>query len=60
MCPPAERAAAGRAACAIDANRNPQTLDVEGLLKADDASRFEIAPKQGAHDRGMIIDDVIC
>ncbi len=45
--PPAERAAAGRAACAIDANRNPQTLGVEGLLEADDASRFEIAPEQG-------------
>jgi hypothetical protein len=56
--PPAEQAAAGRAACAIDANRNPQTLGVEGLLEADDASRFEIALEQGAHDRGMIIDDV--
>ena len=31
---------------------------VEGLLKADDASRFEIAPEQRAHDRCMIIDDV--
>src|SRR5208337_884445 len=55
--PPAEQAAAGRAARAIDANRNPQILGVEGLLKADDASRFEIAPEQGAHDRCMIIDD---
>ena len=36
--PPAEQAAAGRAACAIDANRNPQTLGVEGLFEADDAS----------------------
>ena len=34
------------------------TLGVEGLLKADDASRFEIAPEQRAHDRCMIIDDV--
>ena len=31
---------------------------VEGLLKADDASGFEIAPEEGAHDRCMIIDDV--
>src|SRR5271166_5481852 len=56
--PPAEQAAAGRVARAIDANRNPQTLGVEGLLKADDASCFEIAPEQRAHDRSMIIDDV--
>jgi len=56
--PPAEQTAAGRAARAIDANRNPQTLGVEGLLEADEASGFEIAPEQGAHDRGMIIDDV--
>jgi len=55
---PAEQTAAGRAACAIDANRNSQALGVEGLLKADDASRFEIAPEEGAHDRCMIIDDV--
>src|SRR5271166_1461438 len=56
--PPAEQAAACRPARAIDANRSPQILGVEGLLKADDASRFEIVPEQGAHDRCMIIDDV--
>ena len=35
-----------------------QALGVEGLLKSHDASRFEIALEQGAHDYGMIIDDV--
>ncbi len=44
--PAAEQAAPGRAACAINANRNPQALGVEGLLKAHDASRFEIALEQ--------------
>src|ERR1700733_2491504 len=56
--PPAEQAAAGRAATPIDADRNPNALSVELLFETHHASRLEIAAKQGAHDRCMILDDV--
>jgi hypothetical protein len=49
--PPTEKAAAGRAATAVDADRNPKALSVELLFEANDTSRLEIAAKQGPHDR---------
>src|SRR5258707_11719456 len=55
--PPAEQAAAGRAATAIDADRNPNPLRVELLFEANDGSRLEIAAEQGPHDCCMILDD---
>src|ERR1700681_2375969 len=54
---PAEQAAAGRAATAIDADRNPKAFIIKLLLEAHHASRLEIAAKQGPHDCCMIIDD---
>ena len=42
---PAERTAAGRPACAIDANRKAKALGVESLLETRYASGLEIAPK---------------
>jgi hypothetical protein len=56
--PTAEQAAAGRAATAIDADRNPNPVSVELLFEAHHASRPEIAAKQRPHDLGMIFDDV--
>ena len=56
--PPTEQSAAGRAARAIDADRNPKALSIESLFEANDASRFQIAPEDGAHDRCMVLDDV--
>ena len=56
--PPAEQAAARRAATAIDADWNPNALSVELLFEAHHASRLEIAAKQGSHDCCMIVDDV--
>ena len=56
--PPAERAAAGRAARAIDPDRDAKVLGVELLFEADHAARLEVAPEHGAHDLGMILDDV--
>ena len=58
--PPAEQAAARRAARAIDADRNPKALSVELLFETHHASRLEIAAEEGAHDLGMILDDVQC
>src|ERR1700722_17780219 len=55
---PAEQSAAGRAATAIDADWKPNPVSVELLLKAHQASRVEIAAKQGQYDLGMIFDDV--
>src|SRR5271168_5385507 len=55
--PSTEQSAPGRAATAIDADRNPNLLRVELLLEAHYASRLEIAPKEGAHDCCMILDD---
>ena len=53
----AEQAAAGGAATAIDADRNPNPLSVELLFEAHDVSRLEIAAEQGPHDCCMILDD---
>ena len=58
--PPAEQAAARRAACAIDADRDPKALGIESLVETHDASSLEIAAKEGAYDLGMILDDVQC
>ena len=44
--PPAEQAAAGRAAGAIDADRESNILNVELQFEANNASRLEIAAKQ--------------
>src|ERR1700722_5142631 len=56
--PPPEQGPAGRAATTIDADRDPNVLDVKLLFEAHQASRLEIAAKQKAHDLGMIVDDV--
>src|SRR5260221_3502417 len=55
---PTEQSAAGRAACAIDADWKPKALSVETLLETHHASRLEIAAKQRPHDLGMIFDDM--
>src|ERR1700722_16922810 len=54
--PSTEQSAPGRAATAIDTDRNPNLLRVELPFEAHHASRFEVAAKQGAHDLGMIFD----
>jgi hypothetical protein len=54
----ADRSAARRAARAIDADRKPKALIVETLLETDNAPRLEIAPKEGAHDLGMVLDSM--
>ena len=56
--PPTEQSAAGRAATAIDADRNPNAISVETLLETHHASSLEISPEEGAHDLGMILDDM--
>jgi hypothetical protein len=56
--PPTEQSAPGRAAPAIDADRNPNLLSVELLYEAHHASRLKIAAKQGPYDCGMILDDM--
>src|SRR3984957_9559929 len=56
--PPAEQAAASRAATAIDADRNPNAVSLELLFEAHHASRLEIAAKQGPHDCCMLLDDM--
>jgi hypothetical protein len=43
--PPAEQAAPGRAATAIDADWKPKVLSVELLLEAHHGSRLEISPE---------------
>ena len=43
--PPTEQSAGGRAASAIDADRNPKVCIVKLLLEAHHASRLEIAAK---------------
>src|ERR1700675_4186590 len=55
---PTEQSAAGRAATAVDADRKPKALSVETLLETHHASRLEVSPKEGAHDLGMILDDM--
>src|SRR5271170_4964038 len=51
---PAEQAAACRCSCTIDTDRNPKALSIELLLEAEHTPRLDIAPKQEAHDLGMI------
>src|ERR1700722_20930837 len=55
--PSAEQATARRAARAVDADRKPKVLGVQLLLEMHHAPRFEVSPKEGAHDRCMILDD---
>src|ERR1700733_3438847 len=55
---PTEQSATRRAARTIDADRNPNALSVELLFETHHPSRPEIAAKQGAHDRCMILDDM--
>ena len=57
---PAERTAARRSARAIDADRKPKARSVQLLYETHDAPRFEISPKEGAHDLGMVLDDMQC
>ena len=54
---PAERTAAGRAARAIDADRKPKAVCVQLLFETHYAPSLEIAPEEGSHDLGMILDD---
>src|SRR5277367_2496993 len=44
---PTEQSAAGRAARAIDPDRDPKALGVEPLLEANDGSRFEGSGETG-------------
>ncbi len=58
--PPAQRTAAGGPARSIDADRKPKALSIQLLFETHDASRLEIAAEEGAHDLGMVVNDMQC